>query len=49
MKQMIKNALPYEKRKIYPEFFDFILDIIIDLVVMFLNRLLETAMKMLEK
>jgi len=38
VKQMIKNALPDEQWKIDPEFFDFILDVLIDLVVMFLNR-----------
>jgi len=35
---MIKDALPDEQWKIDPEFFDFILDVLIDLVVMFLNK-----------
>ncbi len=48
VKQMIKDALPDEQWKIDPEFFDFILDVLIDLVVMFLNRgLWKTAMKVL--
>jgi len=33
VKQMIKDALPDEQWKIDPEFFDFILDVLIDLVV----------------
>ena len=50
VKQMIKDALPDEQWKIDPEFFDFILDVLIDLVVMFLNRgLWKTAMKVLVK
>jgi len=50
VKQMIKDALPDEEWKIDPEFFDFILDVLIDLVVMFLNkRLWKTAMKVLVK
>jgi len=48
VKQIIKDALPDEQWKIDPEFFDFILDVLIDLVVMFLNRgLWKTAMKVL--
>jgi len=43
---MIKDALPDEQWKIDAEFFDFILDVLIDLVVMFLNKgLWKTAMK----
>ena len=38
VKQMIKDALPDEQWKIDPEFFDFILDISIDVVVMFLKK-----------
>jgi hypothetical protein len=50
VKQMIKDALPDEEWKIDPEFFDFILDVLIDLVVMFLNKgLWKTAMKVLVK
>ena len=50
VKQMIKDALPDEEWKIDPEFFDFILDALIDLVVMFLNKgLWKTAMKVLVK
>jgi hypothetical protein len=50
VKQMIKDALPDEQWKIDPEFFAFILDVLIDLVVMFLNtRLWKTAMKVLVK
>jgi len=50
VKQMIKDALPDEQWKIDPEFFDFILDVLIDLVVMFLNKgLWKTAMKVLVK
>jgi len=50
VKQMIKDALPDEQWKIDPEFFDFILDVMIDLVVMFLNKgLWQTAMKVLVK
>jgi len=47
---MIEDALHDEQWKIDPEFFDFILDVLIDLVVMFLNRgLWKTAMKVLVK
>jgi len=47
---MKKDSLPDEQWKIDPEFFDFILDVLIDLVVMFLNRgLWKTAMKVLVK
>ncbi len=50
VKQMIEDALHDEQWKIDPEFFDFILDVLIDLVVMFLNRgLWKTAMKVLVK
>ena len=50
VKQMIKDALPDEQCKIDPEFFDFILDVLIDLIVMFLNRgLWKTTMKVLVK
>ena len=50
VKQMIKDALPDEQWKIDPEFFDFILDVLIVLVGMFLNRgLWKTAMKVLVK
>ena len=47
---MIKDALPDEQWKIDPEFFDFILDISIDVVVMFLkNGFWKSAMKVLAK
>jgi len=50
VKQMIKDALPDEQWKIDPEFFDFILHVLIDLVVMFLNRgLWKIAMKVIVK
>ena len=50
VKQMIKDALPDEQWKIDPEFFDFILDISIDIVVMFLkNGFWKSAMKVLAK
>ncbi len=50
VKQMIKDALPDEQWKIDPEFFDFILDISIDVVVMFLkNGFWKSAMKVLAK
>ena len=50
VKQMIKDALPDEQWKIDPEFFDFILDISIDVVVMFLkNGFWKSAMKVLAR
>ena len=50
VKQMIKDALPDEQWKIDPEFFDFILDISIDVVVMFLKKgFWKSAMKVLTK
>jgi len=50
VKQMIKDVLPDEEWKIDPEFFDFILDVSIDIVVMFLNKgLWKSAMKVLAK
>jgi hypothetical protein len=50
MKQMIKDVLPDEEWKIDPEFFDFILDVSIDIVVMFLNKgLWKSAMKVLTR
>jgi len=50
VKQMIKDALPEEQWKIDPEFFDFILDISIDVVVMFLKKgFWKSAMKVLAK
>lgn len=38
VKQLIKDLLPEEEWKIDPEFFDSLLDLAIDLVVMFLNK-----------
>ncbi len=50
VKQMIKDALPDEQWKIDPEFFDLILDVSIDIVVMFLNKgLWKSAMKVLTR
>jgi hypothetical protein len=50
VKQMIKDALPDEQWKIDPEFFDFILDISIDVVVMFLKKgFWKSAMKVLAR
>jgi len=50
VKQMIKDALPDEQWKIDPEFFDLILDVSIDIVVMFLNKgLWKSAMKVLAR
>jgi len=50
VKQMIKDVLPDEEWKIDPEFFDLILDVSIDIVVMFLNKgLWKSAMKLLAK
>ncbi|PNQ05228.1 hypothetical protein RM69_06060 [Mesotoga sp. SC_NapDC3] len=50
VKQMIKDALPDEQWKIDPEFFDLILDVSIDVVVMFLkNGFWKSAMKVLAK
>jgi len=50
VKQMIKDALPEEQWKIDPEFLDFILDVSIDIVVMFLNKgLWKSAMKVLTR
>ena len=47
---MIKDVLPDEEWKIDPEFFDLILDVSIDIVVMFLNKgLWKSAMKVLAK
>ena len=50
VKQMIKDVLPDEEWKIDPEFFDLILDVSIDIVVMFLNKgLWKSAMKVLAR
>jgi len=50
VKQMIKDALPDEQWKIDPEFFDFILDVSIDVVVMFLKKgFWKSALKVLAK
>jgi maltooligosyltrehalose synthase len=50
VKQMIKDALPHEQWKIDPEFFDFILDVLIDVVVMFLKKgFWKSAMKVSAK
>ena len=47
---LLKDGHLGKERKIDPEFFDFILDVLIDPIVMFLNKgLWKTAMKVLVK